>query len=286
MKPEDAGELERTAGLHDLFSLSGRVAVVMGASGAIGRALATALGAAGATVALLARRLEPLEELADELRRAGIDAQAWQADTLDASQLAHVCDEVSARWGSVDILVNVAGGNVAGATLDDQSMPFGLELSAHRDVVELNYFGALTTINAFGPALAASRADDRAIVNISSMAAKQAMTRVGGYGAAKAALESMTRWLAVELGRRETRIRVNAIAPGFLIGSQNRALLLNPDGTPTERAESIIGKTPLRRFGEPSDLASTAVWLCSPGARFVTGVVVPVDGGFSAFSGV
>jgi NAD(P)-dependent dehydrogenase (short-subunit alcohol dehydrogenase family) len=270
----------------DLFSLEGRVAVVVGASGAIGRALAAGVGAAGARVALVARRPEPLAEVAEALRSAGSEAEAWPADALDEARLGAVRDEILARWGSIDILLNVAGGNLPAATLADDASPFDLDLAAYRDVLELNLLGTMAAVNTFGPALAESRADDRAIVNISSMAAAHAMTRVGGYGAAKAAVESMTRWLAVELARRATGIRVNAIAPGFLVGEQNRALILKADGTPTARGSTIIANTPLGRFGEAAELVSTVLWLCGPGARFVTGIVVPVDGGFSAFSGV
>ena len=272
--------------LDSLFGLDGRVAVVTGASGAIGSAIARGLGSAGARVALVARREEPLAAVARELTEAGVEAGAWTADVSDAARLAAVRQEVVARWGSVDLLLNVAGGNVAAATLRDDVSPFGLDVEAFRDVVELNLAGTVAATAAFGPALTASPRYDRAIVNVSSMAASRAITRVGGYGAAKAGIESFTRWLAVELGRRAMPIRVNAVAPGFFVGEQNRALLLQPDGTPTERGRTIVGHTPLGRFGEPADLVSTVVWLCSPGARFVTGVVVPVDGGFSAFSGV
>jgi NAD(P)-dependent dehydrogenase (short-subunit alcohol dehydrogenase family) len=157
--------------------------------------------------------------------------------------------------------------------------------SAFQEVVELNLTGALLPALVFGEAIVESGGGS--IVNVSSMGAARALTRVGGYGAAKAAVENLTRWLAVELGRRHgDLIRVNAIAPGFFVGDQNRALLLETDGTPTERGRKIIAHTPAGRFGEANDLAGALVWLCGPGARFVNGVVLPVDGGFSAFSGV
>ena len=277
---------ETVPGGDGMFSLHGHVAVVVGASGAIGRAFASALGAVGAAVALIGRREQPLREAADALVAIGVDAAPFPADMLDVVALSDARNAVTARWGSIDLLLNAAGGNVPNATLADGGSPFDLELEPYRQVQELNLIGPLAAIKVFGPALAASKADDRAIVNVSSMAALRAMTRVGGYGAAKAALENVTRWLAVELARGGTRIRVNAIAPGFFVGEQNRSLLLGADGSLTARGRRIVDSTPLGRFGEPSELASTAVWLCSPASRFVTGIVVPVDGGFSAFSGV
>ncbi len=269
-----------------LFSLRGRVAVVVGASGAIGRAFAAAVGSAGASVALVGRREQPLREAASALADLGVEAAPFPADMLDPEALSAVRDTVLARWGSIDLLLNAAGGNVPGATLADGRSPFELDLEPYRQVQELNLIGPLAAIKVFGPALAASKSYDRAIVNVSSMAALQALTRVGGYGAAKAALESVTRSLAVELARGGTGIRVNAIAPGFFVGEQNRSLLLEDDGSLTERGRRIVDKTPLGRFGDPSELASTVIWLCSPASKFVTGVVVPVDGGFSAYSGV
>jgi len=266
-----------------LFDLHDRTAVVTGATGALGGAVARGIARAGARVALLARRPEPLAVLAAEL---GPETLAVPCDVHDRAALEAARAAVVDRFGSIELLLAFAGGNVPEATLAPDASAFDLDLDAVRTVVDLNLLGALGSISAFGPALAASPADDRAIVTVSSMAATRALTRVGGYGAAKAALENMTRWLAVELGRRGVRIRVNAIAPGFFVGDQNRALLLRPDGTPTERGRTIVEKTPLGRFGEPDDLVSTAVWLCSPGARFVTGAVIPIDGGFSAFSGV
>lgn len=266
-----------------LFDLHGRTAVVAGATGAIGRAVARGLVHSGARIALLARRPEPLAALAAEL---GAEALAVPCDVRERASLEEARAAVVDRFGSVELLLDFAGGNVAAATLAPEASPFDLDLDAVRDVVDLNLLGALGSISAFGPALAASPADDRAIVTVSSMAASRALTRVGGYGAAKAALEAATRWLAVELGRRGAGIRVNAIAPGFFLGEQNRALLVREDGSLTERGQSIVARTPLGRLGEPDDLVATAVWLCSPGARFVTGAVVPVDGGFSAFAGV
>jgi NAD(P)-dependent dehydrogenase (short-subunit alcohol dehydrogenase family) len=269
--------------LDEHFSLAGRVAVVTGASGAIGAALARGVGGAGAKVALVARRPEPLEAVRASLVADGIDAAAWPADVTSEPELAAVRDEVAARLGGVDILLNVAGGNLPGATLAPDGDPFAVELTAaYRNVLELNLFGTTLPTAVFGPALS----HGGSIVNVSSMAATRALTRVGGYGAAKAAVESYTRWLAVELAQRGTGIRVNAIAPGFLLGEQNRALLVGPDGEPTERGRTIIERTPLRRWGRVEELVSTVIWLCGPGASFVTGVVVPVDGGFGAYSGV
>jgi NAD(P)-dependent dehydrogenase (short-subunit alcohol dehydrogenase family) len=272
--------------LDDIFSLEGRVAVVTGASGAIGSSLARGLVGAGARVALVARRKEPLEALAVELAESGGDAMACPVDILDRAQLAAARDRIVKRMGGVDILLNAAGGNIPRATLDATESPFDLDIEAIHDVVELNLMGALTTIVAFGPALEDSTATDRSILNVSSMAATRALSRVGAYGAAKAGLESVTRWLAVELGRRGTGIRVNAIAPGFFVGEQNRALLVGSDGEPTDRGRRVLEQTPLGRFGTPDELVSTALWLSGAGARFVTGAVVPIDGGFSAFAGV
>lgn len=268
----------------DLFSLEGRVAVVTGGSGAIGSALAEGLAHAGAQVAVLARTVERVDQTVEHLTARGFDVIGVGADVLDAEALATARDAVVARFGTIDILVNCAGGNVAAATLPDGASPFDLPTDAFRDVIDLNLLGTVLPIRVFGTAMRASAGCS--IINVSSMAAARAITRVGGYGAAKAAVESITRWFAIELARRGVDIRVNAIAPGFFIGDQNRRLLIADDGDLTLRGRTIIDQTPLGRFGAPEELVSTAVWLASDGARFVTGVVVPVDGGFSAFSGV
>ncbi len=273
--------------LGELFSMQGRVAVITGATGALGGAIARGLGAAGAAVGLLARRAEVLEDRALALRGEGTDALALPADVLAADQLTRARERVLQRWGRLDVLINAAGGNIAAATLDPDREIAQLPRQAFADVVDLNLMGTWLSCQAFAPALAAGGAADGVIVNVSSMAAGRALTGVGGYGAAKAAVEALTRWLAVELAHRhDSAVRVNAIAPGFFIGEQNRALLLDEHDRPTDRGQRVLAHTPMQRFGEPGDLTGTVIWLCSPAARFVTGIVVPIDGGFSAYSGV
>jgi NAD(P)-dependent dehydrogenase (short-subunit alcohol dehydrogenase family) len=261
------------------------VAVVTGGTGAIGGAVAGGLARAGASVVVVARMADrdaPLGERTPPGREDAIVGIA--ADVLDAASLEAACAEIVERHGALHVLVNCAGGNVAEATLADDVSPFALPHDAVRRAIDLNVHGTTLPIGVLGGALA--KDGSASIVNVSSMAATRALTRVGAYGAAKAAIESYTRWLAVELARRGTGIRVNAIAPGFVLGAQNRALLLSADGMPTARGARIVEHTPLGRLGEPDDVVSTVVWLASDGARFVTGVVVPIDGGFGAYSGV
>ncbi len=272
--------------LRALFGLEKKVAVVTGGSGALGAAMAQGLARAGARVAILARRIEPANAVAAAISAAGGDALALSVDVRDRAQVEHSSATILERWGRVDILVNAAGGNMPGATLAPDAALLDLDPDAFRAVVELNLIGTLLPSLIFGAAMIAA---DRqgVIVNISSMAAQRPLTRIAGYSAAKAAVENLTRWMAVELARRYgPGLRVNAIAPGFFIGDQNRSLLLNPDGSLTARGASVVAHTPAGRFGVPDDLIATLIWLCGPGAAFVNGIVVPVDGGFSAFSGV
>lgn len=271
--------------LDNLFGLDGQVAIITGGTGVLGGAMAHGLAQAGAKVGILGRRREQAEAVAASIAAQGGDALALPADVLDRAQLEAARGAVLARWGRLDILVNAAGGNMPAATLPPGESFFNLPVEGMEPVIALNLQGTLLPSQVFGAAMA--EAGRGCIVNISSMAAQRALTRVVGYSMAKAAVDNATRWLAVELARSfGAGLRVNAIAPGFFIGDQNRALLLNKDGSLTARGQTIIDHTPAGRFGEPEELVSTLIWLCSPGASFVNGIVVAVDGGFSAFSGI
>ena len=271
--------------LQDLFSLEGRVVVVTGATGVLGGAMARGLAGAGAKIGVLGRRGERAQEVAREISALGGEAAAVPADVLDEEQLREARDAVLGRWGRLDVLVNAAGGNVPGATLSGDETVFDLPREAFGEVFELNLVGTLLPIQVLGEAM--TRGDGGCILNVSSMAAARAITRVAGYSAAKAAVENLTRCLAVDLARRYgDGVRVNAIAPGFFIGEQNRAMLLEEDGGLTDRGHAIVEHTPAGRFGEADELVGAAIWLCSPAASFVNGAVIPVDGGFGAFSGV
>jgi NAD(P)-dependent dehydrogenase (short-subunit alcohol dehydrogenase family) len=285
MSSTDHAPGSATAFFSGLFSLEGTVALVTGAGGALAAPMTRALARAGAKVALLDRQAERTEANASRICEAGGEALAVGADVLNREALIASRDRILARWGRIDILVNLAGGNVPAATVPDDGAVFDVPLDALREAVELNLLGTILPCQVFGERMARQGAG--CIVNISSMAAQRPLTRVVAYSAAKSAVENFTRWLAVEMARKYgAGLRVNAIAPGFFIGDQNRALLLNPDDSLTARGQQIIAHTPAGRFGDPDDLLSTLIWLCGPGARFVTGIVVPVDGGFSAFGGV
>ena len=271
--------------LAELFGLEGRVAIVTGGTGVLGGAMARGLARAGAKVGVLGRRREKAEATVQIIEADGGVALALPADVLDRGELEAAREAVVEQWGRLDVLVNAAGGNMPSATLEPGQSFFDLPVEGLDPVIALNLQGTLLSSQVFGEAMA--RAGRGCIVNVSSMAAQRAMTRVVGYGVAKAGVENATRWLAAELARSfGAGLRVNAIAPGFFVGEQNRALLLNEDGSLTARGQTIVDHTPAGRFGEPDDLIGTLIWLCGPGAVFVNGIVVPVDGGFSAFSGV
>ncbi len=268
-----------------LFDLTDRVAIVTGGTGVLGGEMARALAAAGVRVGLLGRR--------EEVAQAGGGADrggggAGDGPARGCAGRGAACGRARGGAGTVGAAGysgECGGGNLPGATLTPQNTFFDLESQAFQQVVDLNLVGTVLPSQVFGAPMATQGRG--VIVNISSMAAQRAVTRVAGYSAAKAAVDNFTRWLATELARRYGEgLRVNAIAPGFFIGDQNRRLLLNEDGSLTARGQAIVEHTPMGRFGEPEELVGTLIWLCSDAARFVTGVVVPVDGGFSAFTGI
>lgn len=272
---------------HDpLFDLRGKTILITGAGGVLMSAIAIALGRRGARIAALGRTAAKLEPVVEAIRAAGGEAVAVSADVLEPVAMRRAADETISRFGAIDILINGAGGNQPGATTAPDRSFFDLPADALRAVVDLNLMGAILPSQIVGRHMADRR--QGVILNVSSMSAIRPLTRVLGYGAAKAALDNFTRWLAVHMAQHYSPdIRVNAIAPGFFLTEQNRFLLTNEaDGSLTERGRQVLTHTPMGRFGAPEDLIGATVWLLSPASRFVTGIVVPVDGGFSAFSGV
>ncbi|MCH2081365.1 MAG: SDR family oxidoreductase [Saprospiraceae bacterium] len=268
-----------------MFELSGKVAVVTGGAGALGGAMAMGLAMAGAKVGVLSRNLTNIKRQVEAIKTAGGEALALRADVLNEKQLHAAKNKVLKEWHKIDILINAAGGNMKGATISPHETIFDLSLDDFDKVSALNLKGTILPSTILGKVMAKQK--KACIINISSMAAQQAITRVVGYSASKAAIDNFTKWMAVEMAHKFGEgFRVNAIAPGFFIGEQNRKLLLNEDGSFTSRAQIIINQTPFKRFGKPEELISTALWLCSDASSFITGIVVPVDGGFSAFSGV
>lgn len=268
-----------------MFDVKGKVAIITGGTGVLGSTMAKSLARAGARVAIVGRRGAEAEMLAEQINGDGGEAVGFAADVLIKEQLVAVKEKVITLWEKIDILINGAGGNMPGATIAADQTIFDLSLDDFGKVTELNLQGSVLPSLVFGKVMADQASG--VIINISSMTVSQAVTRVVGYSASKAALENFTRWMAVEMATKFGEgIRVNAIAPGFFIGEQNRALLTNPDGSYTDRGETIINKTPMKRFGKPEELNGVVQWLCSDAATFVTGTVIPIDGGFSAFSGV
>ncbi|MFP4381730.1 MAG: SDR family oxidoreductase [Candidatus Sumerlaeia bacterium] len=274
-------------GSLDSFKLEGKRAFITGGAGVLCQILGRGLAQAGAEVILADLRGDAAEQAAKELEDEGLKAKGVALNVLEADTIAKVAEDVTAD-GPIDILINGAGGNQKGATTSPDQSFFDLPMDAMKMVIELNFFGgAFLTSQVFAKSMVKQDAGG-VILNISSMNALRPLTRIPGYSAAKAAVSNFTQWLAVHLNQEyNPNMRVNAIAPGFFLTEQNRFLLTDKDtGELTPRGQTIIDHTPMGRYGDPDDLVGTAVWLCSDAARFVNGIVVPVDGGFSAFSGV
>jgi len=264
---------------------TGKVVVITGAGGALCSAMAKALAENGAKVAVLDIRHEAAQVVASEIIKGGGQAVAVASDVMDKVSVESACRAILEAFGTVDILINGAGGNREEATTSSSLSFFDIPSDAVKSVFNLNFLGTFIPCQVFGKVMAEK--NNGLILNISSMNAFRPLTRIPAYSAAKAAVTNFTQWLAVHMSLNYSKnIRVNAIAPGFFITKQNRFLLVNESGELTPRGQSIIDHTPMGRFGEPEDLIGTVLWILSDGARLVHGVVIPVDGGFSAFSGV
>ena len=267
------------------FPLKDKVIVVTGGTGILGEAFIEAIAAAGGIVGILGRNMEVAGKRAEAINNQGGKAMALHADVLKEEELLAAKNKIWDAYGRIDGLVNAAGGNMPGGVLQPGADIFKLSIPGMREVADLNLWGTLNPTQVFGEAIAETGRGS--IVNISSMAADHAITRVLGYSMAKAAIDNYTKWFATELAiRYGDAIRMNAIAPGFFITEQNRTLLTQPDGSYTERGNLVIKKTPFGRFGNPDELKGALIWLLSEESKFVTGTIIKVDGGFSAFSGV
>lgn len=269
----------------DLFSIKGKTAVVLGGAGVLGASISEGLAAAGAAVAVCDLSNERIRALTEKL---GAKSKGYRVDAMSEDSLRGACEHITQDYGAVDILVNAVGGNRPDATCLDSESFFTMPASALHSVVDLNLFGgAILPSQIFG-SLMTTNPNGGSIINISSMCAFRPLTRVVGYSAAKAAVSNFTQWLSVCVAQSgHTSLRINAIAPGFFLTEQNRFLLTDKEsGELTARGQTIIDHTPMGRFGEPSDLIGAIIWLASDASKFVTGIVLPIDGGFSAFSGV
>ncbi len=268
------------------FDVSGKVAVITGGAGVLCAEMAYALGESGAKIVLLDIGEKGMAVVSEELKKKGIEHLAIKTDVMDKANIEEAAKKTVERFGRIDILINGAGGNKPTATTSPDKPFFDLPEDAIKWVFDLNFMGTFIPCQVFGKYFAEQKSGN--IINISSMNAFTPLTRIPAYSAAKAAVSNFTQWLAVHMAHNySTNIRVNAIAPGFLLTDQNRFLLTNEsDGSLTDRGQTIIDHTPAARFGDPKDLVSTIMWLTAPASQFVHGIVVPVDGGFSAFSGV
>jgi NAD(P)-dependent dehydrogenase (short-subunit alcohol dehydrogenase family) len=270
---------------NQLFDVKDKVIIITGGGGALGGAMGGYLAQQGARIVVLSRREETVQSMVDELKTSGGEVLGLAADVLDEENLKNAKDKITEKWGQIDVLINAAGGNLPGATIAPDQTVFDVSVRDLQKVLDLNLMGSVVPTLVFGKAMA--ERNRGSIINISSMAASQAITRVLGYSMAKAGIDIFTKWMATEMARKFGEgIRVNAIAPGFFIGNQNRRLLTNEDGSLTERGHDIIRNTPMHRFGEAEELNGIVLYLCSDASKFVTGTIIPVDGGFSSFSGV
>lgn len=274
--------------LQSFYDFTNRTILVTGGAGVLGLEIVRTLMQYNANVMVLSRNHErATKSIANYIKPVKSKGLVFcvYGDVLNRESLQQANETIASEFGTVDILINAAGGNHPSATTSADVSFFDLPLDALRHVDDLNLLGTILTCQVFGRNMA--ERGEGVILNISSMSAFRPLTRIPAYSAAKAAVTNFTQWLAVHMAQNySARIRVNAIAPGFFIGEQNRRLLQNEDGTLTPRGQSILAHTPMNRFGSPEDLLGATLWLISPASAFVTGIVIPIDGGFAAFSGV
>ena len=271
--------------MENLFNIKDKVIAVTGAGGVLGGSISKSLAQSGAKIVVLDIRNENIESQVHEIKAVGGIAAGFICNVLDKNSLEEVSKKIVEKWDRIDVLINCAGGNVPGATVSPDQTIFDIKLEDWYKVVKLNQDGTILPCLVFGKVMAQQKKG--CIINISSMATYSALTRVPGYSVAKTGINIFTKWLATEMAMKfGDEIRVNAVAPGFFIGDQNRAILINPDGSLTDRSKKVLAKTPMGRFGNISELNGLVHFLCSDSASFITGSIIPVDGGFSAFSGV
>lgn len=271
--------------IDNLFKLEGKTALITGGGGVLAGAIGCGLAQAGVKIILADINLERAKSNAETILEKSCPASGIYMDALDPESIKEACSQILKENDRIDILINAAGGNIPGATISPDKTIFDLNLKDFDRVSDLNYKSTLLPTLEVGRIMAKQKSGS--IINISSMAAMRSITRVVGYSAAKAAVSNFTRWMAMEMAMKHSgAIRVNAIAPGFFVGDQNRALLTNPDGSPTERGKLVIQNTPMGRFGKADELIGAVLFLASDAASFVTGVILPIDGGFSFHSGV
>ena len=269
--------------MNDLFNIKDYVVVITGGTGVLGRTIAKYLALNGAKVIILGRKEDVGREIVADIVNYGGQAEFMKTDVMDYATVQKNCDDIMAKYGRVDTLLNAAGGNMAGAVISPDQTFFDLKVEEFQKVLNLNLTGTVIPTQVFlKPMVEQGKGS---IINFSSMAAFRPMTRVCGYAAAKAGISNFTEFMAAECAKKFGEgIRVNAIAPGFFVTEQNRALLTNPDGSYTQRGNDVIRQTPFGRMGDPEELCGTIHYLMSDAAKFVTGTVAVVDGGFNAFA--
>ncbi|MDR7212273.1 SDR family oxidoreductase [Flavobacterium piscis] len=269
--------------MNSILNLKNKIALITGGSGILGSNMAQVLAKHGVITGIVSQSIEKANKTVELIKKEGGNAFAVQANVLNKKDLEEVRQYILEKYNRLDILINAAGGNMPGATISPDQAIYDMHLDDLQRVIDLNIIGTILPSQVFSELFA--RQKEGVIINISSAAAQRPLTRVVGYSASKAAIDNFTKWMSVELASKYGEgIRVNAIAPGFFIGEQNKALLLNPEDELTQRGKKIIEHTPMGRFGEPADLDGALLFLCSDMSKFVTGIILKVDGGFAASS--